>query len=129
MAHSILLADDSSTIQRAVSKILTQAGYDVIQAKDGREAIHMAKVHKPDLAILDIVMPVLDGYCVCEQLKEMGEPWNSLPILFLTSVKSHALELLGREFGAYINKPVDPEHLLSIIDETLANTAETPNLR
>ena len=120
MAQSILLADDSATVRATVSKVLVQAGYEVFQAKDGTEAIELAKVHKPDLAILDIVMPGMDGYQVCEQLKDMGEPWNTLPILFLTSVKSNALELLGREFGAYLNKPVKPDHLLSVVDETLA---------
>jgi len=122
MAQSILLADDSATVRTIVSKTLIKAGYEVIQAKDGEEAIDLMKNNRPDLAILDILMPGIDGYGVCEHLKTMGEPWSSLPILFLTSVKSNALELMGREFGAYLNKPVQPERLLAVVDETLAKS-------
>ncbi len=120
---TILLADDSSTVRTMVNKILTEAGYRVISASDGTSAVELARIYRPDLAIIDIMMPELDGYGVCEQLKLMGSPWEDLPILFLTCVKSKALELLGNEYGAYLNKPVCSEQLLSTIDRQLSRTA------
>ncbi len=117
---TILLADDSSTVRTLVDRALTEAGYRVITAEDGASAVELARVHRPDLAILDILMPELDGYGVCEKLKAMGSPWEDLPILFLTCVKSKALELLGNEYGAYLRKPVQTEQLLSAIDKQLS---------
>ncbi len=117
---SILLADDSSTVRTVVGRSLTQAGYNVIYATDGVSAVEMAREHLPSLAGLDIVMPGLDGYGVCERLKSMGPPWENLPIVFLTCVNSKALELLGDAYGAYLRKPVQPEQLLAVIEKQIA---------
>ena len=120
---TILLADDSATVRTIVDRALTSAGYRVIAASDGASAVELARKYQPDLAILDILMPELDGYGVCERLKQMGEPFDTLPILFLTCVKSRALELLGREYGAYLNKPVQTGELLEAIDQQLSRSA------
>ncbi len=125
MTQSILLVDDSATIRASVSKTLVVAGYHVIQASDGEEAIELVKSHCPDLAIIDILMPGIDGYAVCDELKRMGEPWRSLPILFLTCVESTALELLGRQFGGYLKKPAQAKQLLEAIDQTLSVASRT----
>lgn len=123
---TILLVDDSSTVRTVVSRVLVEAGYDVVTAKNGLQALEMAIMHEPDLAIVDIIMPEMDGYVVCERLKQMEAPLNELPIIFLTCVKSRALELLGREYGAYLHKPVEPDALLACIENELArNEAET----
>jgi CheY-like chemotaxis protein len=119
--RSILLADDSKTVRTLVSRALTQAGYHVITAADGVAAVEMAREHKPSLAVLDIVMPGLDGYGVCERLKAMGPPWDHLPIVFLTCVNSKALELLGNAYGAYLRKPVQPDLLLAAIEQQIAS--------
>jgi DNA-binding response OmpR family regulator len=119
----ILVADDSNTIRTLVSTILTRAGYEVVVAHDGTDAVEKARLHHPHLAVLDIVMPELDGYGVCERLKEMGTPWCEIPIVFLTSVKSQALKVLGSEFGAYLNKPVNVDELLRTIEQNLARCA------
>lgn len=116
---TILLADDSSTVRTMISRVLCEAGFRVVAARDGREAIDLAKRELPVLAVLDIVMPELDGYGVVEQLKGMGEPFCRLPIVFLTCVDSKALELLGDEYGAYLRKPVKPDELLAVIREHL----------
>lgn len=121
---SILLADDSSTVRTLVGRELTKAGYNVILAADGVSAVQMAREHRPALAVLDIVMPGLDGYAVCERLKAMGPPWNNLPIIFLTCVNSKALELLGTAYGAYLRKPVQPEMLLEEIEKQIAMAIE-----
>ncbi len=116
----ILVADDSNTVRTLVSHILVRAGYDVVTAHDGTDAVEKARTCQPRLAVLDIVMPELDGYGVCERLKEMGSPWCEIPIVFLTSVKSQALKVLGSEYGAYLNKPVNVDELLRTIEEHLA---------
>ncbi len=114
-APLVLVADDSRTIRMQVSRILMDAGYEVREASDGAEAVERMSEECPTLAILDIKMPAMDGYGVCQQLREMGAPWNRLPIIFLTSESSHALEMLGRELGAYLRKPVSSEAVLSTV--------------
>lgn len=116
----ILVADDSKTVRTIVSTILSDAGYEVILASDGAKALELAHSNRPSLAILDIVMPEMDGYAVCEKLQDMGSPWSEMPIVFLTSVKSQALKVLGSEYGAYMNKPVDSAQLLNTIEQQLA---------
>ncbi len=116
----ILVADDSKTVRTIVSTILSDAGYEVILASDGTKALELARSNRPSLAILDIVMPGMDGYAVCEEFQEMGSPWSEMPIVFLTSVKSQALKVLGSEYGAYMNKPVDSAQLLETIEQQLA---------
>jgi len=121
MATTILLVDDSATIRVRVSRILQQGGYQVITASSGEEAIKKMDHHPVDIAILDIVMPGIDGYQVCELLKAQGSPFGNLPIVFLTSVKSKALDIMGAQFGAYVNKPVKPAVLLTKVREALEN--------
>ena len=115
----ILVVDDSSTVRTVLRRTLGEAGYDVVTAADGLEAIEAAKSERPQLAILDICMPFLDGYGVCQELKRMGKPWSDVPIIFLTTLESHALELLGHELGAYLQKPVCNERLLQTVGEFL----------
>ncbi len=114
-APIVLVADDSRTIRTQVSRILLEAGYEVREAADGAEAVARLSAECPAVAILDIKMPGIDGYGVCQQLQEMGAPWDRLPIIFLTSESSHALEMLGQELGAYLRKPVSSELVLSTV--------------
>jgi CheY-like chemotaxis protein len=112
---TILVADDSRTIRVQVRQILTTAGFDVVEASTGQEALEQIEEQHPSLAIIDINMPEVDGYEVCQTLQERGKPWKELPIVLLTSLNSHALELLGDELGAYLRKPVQPEELLKAV--------------
>ena len=125
MSQAILLADDSTTVRIMARRALTEAGYEVLTARDGVEAVELAREHRPQLAILDIIMPEMDGYAVCEEFKKMGDPWDKLPILFLTSVRSNALELLGQAFGAYLSKPVQPDLLVSMVQLQLGEPQST----
>ena len=122
----ILGVDDSRTIRNAVKRTLVTAGYDVICASNGHEAIDLLN-DEFDLMILDINMPGLDGFEVCEQLKSSDVNMQNLPIIFLTSDDSHALELLGRQFGAYLQKPVSSEVLVSAVKERLASDSVATN--
>ena len=122
----ILFADDSKTIRTIVASYLREAGYEVILAEGGEHAIELARTGAPDLAILDIVMPGKDGYEVCDSFKGFDGPLKDIPIIFLTSVHSQALEVLGREFGAYLKKPVDRQLLLQTVEDQLAICRRVP---
>lgn len=111
----IVIADDSRTIRIQLRRTLTAAGFEVVEAETGVEAIQRICQEKPFLAILDINMPEMDGYGVCQKLAELGPPWCDLPIVFLTSLESHALEVLGDQLGAYLKKPVDSALVLSTV--------------
>ena len=120
----VLVADDSRTIRTQLKQILTQAGYQVTEARDGREAVDLIQENPPFLAILDIKMPELDGYGVCQELKELGEPFTQIPIVLLTSLDSHALQLLGGELGAYLRKPINQTELLETIEAFLPECSQ-----
>lgn len=121
----ILVIDDSSTIRLQVRRVLEKAGYEVRLATEGSEGILLAREWCPQLIILDIRMPGLDGYDVCHELKRAGSPSGEVPIVFLTGLASNALSLLGQEMGAYLQKPVRPDELLQTVDR-LAGRAATP---
>jgi DNA-binding response OmpR family regulator len=114
MQH-IVIADDSRTIRTQLRQALTAAGYSVTEAADGDQAVEKICAERPLLSIVDINMPGLDGYGVCQKLCEMGPPWSELPIIFLTSVRSHALEVLGEKMGAYLTKPVNEQQVLEAV--------------
>lgn len=111
----VLVVDDSRTVRTVVKRTLSNVGYEILTAADGLEALEVVKNQSPQLAILDIRMPFLDGYGVCQELQRLGPPYSQIPIIFLTTLESHALELLGDELGAYLQKPVRPEQLLDTV--------------
>ena len=122
----LLVVDDSRTIRLQLQRVLTEAGYEVILASDGDEGLRRVTDDQPDLMILDIQMPGIDGYALCQSLNQMGKPWDELPIVFVTSLESHALDLLGGQMGGYLRKPVCRHALLATVSRTLgAVTART----
>ena len=121
----ILVADDSATVRTQLRRALVDAGYEqIVEARNGIEAVQYLTDDLPDLAILDIRMPEMDGFGVCQQMKRMGPPWTQVPIIFLTSSSSHALELLGKQWGAYVPKPVSVSKLLGIVESLLKEKAK-----
>lgn len=115
----VLVADDCATERTIVSRILSDIGLDVVTASDGSEAIERFRQEQPALAILDINMPHLSGYEVCGQLQDLGPPGDNVPVVFLTSDRSNALQLLGDQLGAYLQKPVDPDALIEVVHKFL----------
>ena len=113
----VLVADDSATIRAVVRRTLELIGLNVICVSDGLEAVERLREEPPNLAILDINMPGLDGYAVCGQLHSMGPSWASVPIIFLTSDRSNALQLLGQKLGAFLPKPVHPDQLIATVSQ------------
>ena len=119
----ILVVDDSRTIRTLLQQLLTQAGYEVVLAGDGDEGLRLVAVERPDLLILDIQMPGMDGYTLCQSVKQMDEPWCSLPVIFITSLESNALSLLGNQMGAYLKKPLCRDPVLEAVRCSLGSLA------
>ena len=120
---TILVVDDCQSIRLSVKRILTGAGHDVVVACDGEEALGLID-HEPDLIILDINMPRLDGFGFCARLNEENPKFQHVPIVFLTTEESVALEMLGKEMGAYLRKPVSDDELLKVVQSQLARGAK-----
>ncbi len=113
--HTVLVADDSRTVLRLIERTLTAAGFGVVLADDGRKAVQLALETKPDLVVLDINMPELDGYGVCHELLANSE-WNTkTPVIFLTSANAPHLAMLGNQLGAFLSKPTEPDLLLETV--------------
>jgi two-component system alkaline phosphatase synthesis response regulator PhoP len=116
----VLVVDDESEITEIVETFLTDAGYKVAVANSGSEAIKKAKEFKPDIILLDIMMPGTDGYAVCQQIKKEAAFANT-PVIFLSGKDRE--EDMGRSFKAggdmYIKKPFSCERLLEIVNIVL----------
>ncbi len=112
----ILIADDEPDIIEIISFHLQKAGFDVITASDGSEAIEKAKLHTPDCIILDIMMPKRTGFEVCEYLRSNSQ-FDKTLIVLLTALNDEASHIKGLELGGddFVSKPISPKVLLSRI--------------
>ncbi len=126
MATKILIVDDDPDLVEAVTMILRSKRFEVAAAYNGKEGIEKVKTERPDLVVLDVMMPEKDGYTVCKELKSDPQ-WSHIPILLLTAVASHVpttryTQQMGMETEAddYIDKPVEPEVLVKRIETLLA---------
>lgn len=116
-SKKILIADDELDILEIVSYNLNKEGYEIYTAKDGNEAIEKAKLLRPDLIILDIMMPKKTGVEVCQILRSQTLFEDTL-IIFLTALSDEASQIKGLEMGAddYVNKPISPKVLVSRVN-------------
>lgn len=116
----VLVVDDEVYILHILDFSLGAEGFEVITANNGELAIEKAKQEKPDLIVLDIMMPVLDGYETCRRLKRESETKN-IPVVLLTAKGRDVDKRLGYEVGAvdYIVKPFSPNRLIERIQEIL----------
>jgi two-component system alkaline phosphatase synthesis response regulator PhoP len=124
----ILIADDEPDILEFVSYNLNKEGYQVSTAKNGAEAIELAKKIKPHLILLDIMMPELDGVEVCRELRSNPEFKNTI-IAFLTARSEDYSQIVGFEVGGddYITKPIRPRVLTSRISALLRRYSNAPS--
>ena len=121
----ILIADDDSNIAELISLYLTKEGYETQIASDGKEALKMVGSFSPDLIILDIMMPEMDGYEVCREVRK-----NSMtPIIMLTAKGETFDKVLGLELGAddYMVKPFDTKELVARVKAVLRRQGTTEN--
>lgn len=113
----ILIADDEPDILEILSYNLNKEGYEIITAKDGEEALQKAKLFKPDLIMLDVMMPNKNGMEVCKILRSQPAFQETL-IVFLTALSDEVSHIKGLEYGAddYISKPISPKVLVSKVN-------------
>jgi len=116
----ILIVDDENTFITIAQVRLEASGYEVITAKDGEEGLEKAKSEKPDLIILDVMMPGKDGYQVCRLLKKDAK-YEKIPIILFTDKAKDKFEVVGSKVGANvtIRKPFELSNLLAMIEELL----------
>ncbi|MCL5291852.1 MAG: response regulator [Actinobacteria bacterium] len=116
MAKKILVVDDSTSIVNLITVKLAKEGYEVIQAFNGEEALEKAYEERPDLILLDVMMPRLDGKEVCARIKS-DPSMAATPIVMLTAVGEFEEQLKGLETGAdeYMTKPFDPGQLAAVV--------------
>ena len=126
MAKKILVVDDDPDLVETTSIILKSKHYDVVAAYGGVEGLEKARTEKPDLIVLDVMMPDKDGYTVCKELKA-DAALQAIPILLLTAVVSHISTTryshqMGMETEAddYMDKPVDPNELVKRVELLLS---------
>ena len=121
MAKKILVVDDEVYILHIIDFSLGAEGYEVITAADGEEAIDRARVEKPDLVVLDIMMPKVDGFEACRRLKADPET-SQIPVILLTAKGREVDRQMGMEVGAddYIVKPFSPTKLIEKIGSFLS---------
>ena len=116
---TILIADDEKNVRHLVRSMLGEENA-VIEAEDGEVAVHMARHHKPDFILMDIMMPKMDGYTACKIIKTTPVI-KAIPIVMLTAVGYELNVELSREMGAdgYITKPFSQQDLLNTVDRFL----------
>ena len=130
MKKKILAVDDERHIVRLVQVNLERAGYEVVTAFDGREALEKVASENPDLVVLDVMMPYMDGFEVLTTLKK-NQATRDLPVIMLTAKAQDADVFLGWKTGVdcYLTKPFNPMELLSFVKRILSNEDETGEKR
>ncbi|NQW30961.1 MAG: response regulator transcription factor [Ignavibacteria bacterium] len=126
MSNKVLVVDDERDIVELISYNLRKEGFEVETAYNGLEAVEKALLTNPDLVILDIMMPGMDGYDVCRKLRK--EPATaSAAIMFLTAKATDIDQILGLELGAddYVQKPISPRVLIARVKTILRRGTET----
>jgi two-component system KDP operon response regulator KdpE len=117
----VLVCDDEPQILRALRVILRDAGFEALPAENGEQALDLAAVRAPDAAILDLVLPDIDGVEVCTRLRE----WSRLPIIVLSAVGEEDVKVRALAAGAddYVTKPFGPRELIARLEANLRRSA------
>ncbi len=115
----VLVADDDPSVLYSVRRVLGNS-YTVIEASNGEEAVHLARSHKPDIVLMDMMMPEKDGLTACAEIKA-DEATKAIPIVMLTGVGYELNKKLAESIGAsgYVTKPFRPQELLETISKLL----------
>jgi two-component system, cell cycle response regulator DivK len=121
MTKRILVVEDQEDNRQILRDLLGSAGYDLIEAENGEEALAAVSKHRPDLILMDIQLPIMDGYEATRRLKSDPE-FKTIPIIVVTSYALSGDEGKAREAGcdAYVTKPYSPRLLLTKINEFLS---------
>lgn len=113
----VLVVDDEETMVRSLSTLLAQEGYEIAAAMDGPKAMDAARAERPDLILLDVMLPGMDGMEVCRQIRA----WSTVPIIMLTAKTAEVDKVVGLEVGAddYVTKPFSPRELVARVKAQL----------
>ena len=124
MGRKVLIVDDEKSISDILAYNLKKESYETVCAFDGREGLRMAREENPDLILLDIMLPYMDGFEVCSTLRGEG---NNVPIIMLTAREEETDKVFGLESGAddYITKPFSMRELLARVKTNMRRTAVT----
>jgi CheY-like chemotaxis protein len=124
VAATVLVVDDDPVIQRLLKVNFEMEGYNVVIASDGVEGLERARSERPDIIVLDVMMPKLSGLDVAKALKSDPET-SSIPVLLLSAKAQEADLRAGDQTGAdgYLTKPFDPLHLLQRVEDLIAGTS------
>lgn len=120
MSQKILVVDDEIHIAKIISYTLEHENYNVVVAHDGKEGLRLAREESPDLIVLDLMLPNIDGYKVCRLLK-FDEKYRHIPIILLSARSEDEDKIMGEEVGAdfFMEKPFNPDELLAKIQELI----------
>jgi two-component system alkaline phosphatase synthesis response regulator PhoP len=120
---AVLVVDDEEMIRSVLRLTLVRAGYDVTEAESGEDALSKVQEELPDLILLDVMMPGMDGFAVCEQLRQSPDTAD-LPIIMLSARSDSLSRQKGRRVGAtkYLTKPLEANKLLQHVEEALEKT-------
>ena len=126
MGKKILVVDDEPNFTRLVEEILTHNGYEVFTASDGQEALRLLFAHKPELVLLDVMMPKMDGWQTCSRIREVSD----VPIVMLTGKQKSEEDIVrGLDYGAddYLIKPMGNKELVARVRAILRRTELPPS--
>jgi len=121
MKKTVLVVDDDASVRKSLSKVLRDAGYDVVLAKDGREAVERFNPHQTDLLLLDIGLPIKNGW---ETFERITREDPVLPIIVITGHTEQHDMAVASGVGALMEKPLDAPELLETVEDLLAETKE-----
>ncbi len=121
MGKVILIVEDDPKSMTLTKDLLKISGYTTIQATDGKQGVELAKAAKPDLILMDIMMPKMDGYTACHDIKA-DEATRNIPVVMLTAVGYELNKKLAKQMGAdgYVTKPFGRQELIDAISPLLA---------
>ena len=124
MAKKVLIADDEPNIVTSLEYLMEKSGYEVMIARNGDEAIALVESFLPDVVLLDVMMPRMSGYEVCQKMRERAD-WQHIKIVMLSAKGREAEVNKGLSIGAdtYVTKPFSNRELIAKIDELLADGA------
>ena len=117
---NILVIEDDYIVARTIERSLRSDEFHVLIASRGEKGLYMARQNPPDLVILDIIMPGMDGYEVCRRIRQ-EESWQKLPVIMLTAMNGEEDRKRGKEAGAdlFLPKPISPRELLSLVETAI----------
>ncbi|MFC1931779.1 response regulator transcription factor [Chloroflexota bacterium] len=127
MTKKILVVDDEPALVRMIERVLTGKGYEVLKASDGQEALRLFFAHKPDLVLLDVVMPRIDGWKTCRRIRDIAD----VPVIILTGERKTEDDIVcGLDYGAdeYLIKPVGSKELVARVRAVLRRAELPPYL-